>query len=102
MLEEYILFLNQVIDFFQLISDDDGDINVVREFIGRRNYIFDEFLQHQRMTRQRINANREVYFTTYVGTWFQRYPEIQFKKDFRLYRNSLFSFVEKTVVLYIY
>jgi hypothetical protein len=79
MLEEYILFLNQVIDFFQLISDDDGDVNVVREFIGRRYYIFDElFLQHLRMTRQQINSNREVYFTTYVGTWLKKKYVITF------------------------
>jgi hypothetical protein len=83
-LEEIILFLNQVIIFFQLIGDEDGDANVVREFLARRNYVFDEFLQHQRRARQRINANREVFFTTYVGTWFQRYPEVQFKNDFTL------------------
>ncbi|EFX69168.1 hypothetical protein DAPPUDRAFT_113915 [Daphnia pulex] len=68
----------------KLIGDEDGDANVVREFFARRNYVFDEFLQHQRRARQRINANREVFFTTYVGTWFQRYPEVQFKNDFRL------------------
>ena len=84
MLEEIILFLNQVIAFFQLIGDEDGDADVVREFLARRNYVFDEFLQHQRRARQRINANREVFFTTYVGTWFERYPEVQFKNDFRL------------------
>jgi hypothetical protein len=78
MLEEIILFLNQVIAFFQLIGDEDGDADVVREFLARRNYVFDEFLQHQRQARQRINANREVFFTTYVGTWFERYPEVQF------------------------
>ena len=44
MLEEYILFLNQVIDFFQLISNDDGDVNVGQEFLGRRNYIFPTFI----------------------------------------------------------
>ena len=44
MLEEIILFLNQVIAFFQLIGDEDGDADVVREFLARRNYVFDEFL----------------------------------------------------------
>ena len=88
MLEEYILFVNQVINFFQLIDDDEGNDNVLREFLARRNFIFGEFLQHQRIARQRINANREVFFTTYVGTWFQRYPEIQFQKDFRLSKLS--------------
>jgi hypothetical protein len=76
MLEGIILFLNQVIAFYQLIGDEDGDADVVREFLARRNYVFDEFLQHQRRARQRRNANQEVFFTMYVGTWFQRYPKV--------------------------
>jgi hypothetical protein len=75
-IEEIILFLNQVIIFFQLIGGEDGDANVVREFLARRNYVFDELLQHQRRARQRVNANNEVFFTKCVGTWFQGYPEV--------------------------
>ena len=44
MLEEIILFFNQVFAFFQLIGDEDCDADVVREFFARRNYVFDEFL----------------------------------------------------------
>jgi hypothetical protein len=46
MLEEIIIFF--VFAFFQLIGDEDGDADVGREFLARRNYVLDEFLQHQR------------------------------------------------------
>ncbi len=50
---------------------------------------------------QRIAAGRTVYFTSYVGTWFNLYPEIQFRKDFRLSKTSFsVKFILTLVILF--
>ena len=63
-----MLFLNQVIGFFQIIDDDDID-NIIFEMFHRRNNFFNEYLERERLELETIELNREVYFTTYVGTW---------------------------------
>jgi hypothetical protein len=82
-----MLFLNQVIGFFQIIDDDDID-NIIVEMFHRRNNFFNKYLERERLEFETIELNREVYFTTYFGTWFERYSELQFRRDFRFSKTA--------------
>ena len=82
-----MLFLNQVIGFFQIIDDDDID-KIIFEMFHRRNNFFNEYLERERLELETIELNRELYFTTYVGTWFERYPELQFRRDCRFSKTA--------------
>ena len=53
-----MLFLNQVMGFFQIIDDDDID-NIIVEMFHRRNKIFNEYLERERLEFETIELKRE-------------------------------------------
>jgi hypothetical protein len=74
---------HQFLGLINLLGDDEEN-NLMLEIVRRRNGILGRFLERQRVIQNRIHDNREIYYSSYVGTWFASYPERQFKQDFRL------------------
>lgn len=73
----------------ETINGDDNDLFLLLQYLfRRRNDLFVRLLQRQRVTVQRIQEGREVYFGEYVGNWFHRYPARQFKIDFRFTKEA--------------
>ena len=54
----------------------------------RRNDFLVRYLERQRVIQNRIHENREVYFSSYIGTWFASYPDRQFINDIRLSKQG--------------
>jgi len=82
MIEEIGILLNQFLAFIQLADQDDN--NFIEQIVRRRRrYILRRILERHRVVLMRVEENRSVYYSAYVGTWFETYPERQFKRDFR-------------------
>ena len=75
--------------FIQITDDDDeyDFLLLLQDLLRRRNNLATRLLQRQRFIIQRIQEGREVYFGEHIGNWYHRYPERQFKKDFRLTKD---------------
>jgi hypothetical protein len=70
-------------------DDDEYDfLLLLQDLLRRRNNLATRLLQRQRVIIQRIQQGREVYFGEHIGNWYHRYPERQFKKDFRLTKDA--------------
>jgi hypothetical protein len=54
----------------------------MKGFKGRRD-ILRRLLERHRVVLMRVEENRSVYYSAYVGNWFENDPERQFKRDFR-------------------
>ena len=74
---------HQFLGLINLLDDDDNN-NLMLEIVRRRNYLLGRYLERQRVIQNRIHENREVYYSSYIGTWFASYPDRQFINDFRL------------------
>ncbi len=71
----------------ELASEEDGDFDLLQHYFRQSRFLA-RYLERRRVTMERINVGRTVYFTTYVGTWYNQYPEVQFREDFRLSKTS--------------
>jgi hypothetical protein len=69
--------------FVQVADEDDNNI-IETVILRRRQDILRQLLQRQRLILHRIHANRTIYYTAYVGTWFETYPEIQFNDPIQI------------------
>ena len=78
----------QFMGFAQILDEDDENEDLLRLILRRRSRFVNKYLQRRRITMERIEAGGTVYFTTYVGTWFNEYPELQFQKDLRLTKRA--------------
>ncbi len=74
--------------FLEFAAEDDGDFDQLEQKFRRRSRFITRYLERRRVIMQRMVAGRTVYFTSYVETWFNLYPEIQFRKDLRLSKTS--------------
>ena len=81
-------FLTLFMRFLDFVSEDEGDFHQLELIFRRRLRFINRYLERRRVIAERIAAGRTVYFTTYVGTWFNQYPEIQFRKDLRLSKTA--------------
>ena len=81
-------FLTLFMRFLDFVSEDEGDFHQLELIFRRRLRFINRYLERRRDIAERIAAGRTVYFTTYVGTWFNQYPEIQFRKDLRLSKTA--------------
>lgn len=86
-IQEVAVLFNQFMLFVQVADEDDNNIIEI-VILRRRQDILRQLLQGQRLILHRIHANRTIYYTAYVGTWFATYPEIQFKRDFRFTKRT--------------
>ena len=71
--------------FIQIIDEDEEILQLI---LRRRSRLIAKYLQRQRITMKRIETGRTVDFTTYVGLWFNDYPELQFQKDLRFTKTA--------------
>jgi hypothetical protein len=78
---------HQFLGLINLLDDDDNN-NLMLEIVRRRNYLLGRYLERQRVIQNRIHENREVYYSSYIGTWFASYPDRQFINDFRLSKQG--------------
>ena len=53
-----------------------GDFHQLELIFRRRLRFINRYLERRQVIAEGIAAGRTVYFTTYVGTWFNQYPEI--------------------------
>ncbi len=82
MIEEIGILLNQFLAFIQLADQDDN--NFIEQIVRRiRRDILRRLLERHRVVLMRVEENRSVYYSAYVKTWFETYPERQLKRDFR-------------------
>ena len=68
---------NQFLGLINLLDDDDNN-NLMLKIVRRRNDLLGRYLEGQRVIKNRIHENREVYYLSYIGTWFPSYPDRQF------------------------
>ena len=87
----------QLMGFAQILDEDDENEDLLRLILRRRSRFVNKYLQRRRLTMERIEAGRTVYFTTYVGTWFNEYPELQFQKDLRLTKRAFSLYTVKSI-----
>ena len=86
MIEEIGILLNQFLAFIQLADQDDN--NFIKQIVRRRRRdILRRLLERHRVVLMRVEENRSVYYSAYVGT-FETYPERQFKRDFRFTKQT--------------
>jgi hypothetical protein len=86
-IQEVAVLFNQFMLFIQVADEDDNNI-IETVILRRRQDILRQLLQRQRLILHQIHAKRTIYYTAYVGTWFATYPEIQFKRHFRLTKRT--------------
>jgi hypothetical protein len=95
MIEEIGILLNQFLAFIQLADQDDN--NFIEQIVRRRRRdILSRLLECHRVVLMRVEENRSVYYSAYVGTWFETYPERHFKRDFRFTKPTFW--VRKQIV----
>jgi hypothetical protein len=82
MIEEIGILLNQFLAFIKLADQDDNSF--IEQIVSRRRRdILRRLLERHRVVVMRFEGNRSMYYSSDVGTWFETYPEQQFKRDFR-------------------
>ena len=87
MIEEIGILLNQFLAFIQLADQDDN--NFIEQIVRRRRRdILRRLLERHRVVLMRVEENRSVYYSAYVGTWFETYHERKFKRDFRFTKHT--------------
>ena len=86
-IEEIGILLNEFLAFIQLADQDDNKFieQIVRR---RRRDILRRLLERHRVVLMRVEENRSVYYSACVRTWFETYPERQFKRDFRFTKHT--------------
>jgi hypothetical protein len=95
MIEEIGILFNQFLAFIQLADQDDN--NFIKQIVRRRRRdILRRLLERHRVVLMRVEENRSVYYSAYVGTWFETYPERKFKRDFRFTKHTFW--VRKQIV----
>ena len=80
-IQEVAVLFNQFLLFVEVADEDDKNI-IETVILRRRQDILRQLLQRQIL--HWIHANRTIYYTAYVGTWFATYPEIQFNDPIQI------------------